>query len=295
MARGAGYSVHLSDTDAAILPSTATRRDDGNAAPAIRGRPGSTRRRVDAHGRHRRGRDGRAPSTTSAATTPRDGSRACRPSAGSGLPRSIPASTPSTTATSDSSSTTSRSRRTPTRRGSRSRSTAWIGSRSIPTETCRSTSVISVLRQQRPFTYQDGPNGRAGGRESLRDRRRTGRCASRSASYDTGRPLVIDPVLTYSSYFGGDSEETRIRRGARSRRQRLRHRHHGRLCRRCRRRTRSSRPAARNRTPSSRSSSPTATRCRWSSRAIWAAATRRTTPGSATPATSPSTPPERPT
>ncbi|AMY12424.1 hypothetical protein LuPra_05699 [Luteitalea pratensis] len=63
-----------------------------------------------------------------------------------------------------------------------------------------------VLRQQRPFTYQVGPNGRQeipsrfviDGEQEVR---------FALGSYDTDRPLVIDPVLTYSSYFGGDSEE----------------------------------------------------------------------------------------
>ena len=64
-----------------------------------------------------------------------------------------------------------------------------------------------MLRQQRPFTYQVGPNGRQEiPSRFVIDGEREVRFAL--GSYDTSRTIVIDPVLSYSSYFGGDSEET---------------------------------------------------------------------------------------
>jgi uncharacterized repeat protein (TIGR01451 family) len=63
-----------------------------------------------------------------------------------------------------------------------------------------------ALRQNKPYTYQDTPNGRVEvtSRFVLNGERQVGFDVG---DYDRSRPLVIDPVLTYSSYFGGDSEE----------------------------------------------------------------------------------------
>jgi uncharacterized repeat protein (TIGR01451 family) len=61
------------------------------------------------------------------------------------------------------------------------------------------------LRQEKPYTYQDGPEGRREiASRFVVDGDRVGFAVG---DYDVTRPLVIDPVLTYSSYFGGDSEE----------------------------------------------------------------------------------------
>ena len=88
MARGAGYSVHLSDTDASILLTNAPRDGSADArrSSVVRARlvGASTPRPSLARP------PCRAPSTTSVATTPRGGSRACRRSDESGLPRVYP-------------------------------------------------------------------------------------------------------------------------------------------------------------------------------------------------------------
>ncbi len=62
------------------------------------------------------------------------------------------------------------------------------------------------LRQKKPFTYQDGPQGRheVASRFVVTGEREVG---FELGEYDRTRALVIDPVLTYSSYFGGDSQE----------------------------------------------------------------------------------------
>ena len=135
MARGAGYSVHLSDTDATIVLTNARDGSD-SGRHAILGRPGPTRRRVDARSRHWRGRPGGHRQLLPRQRPLADGSRACRRLDASGLPPSIPASTPSTTATSASFSTTSRSR--PHADPSRIAMAfdGVDGSRSMPVEIC---------------------------------------------------------------------------------------------------------------------------------------------------------------
>ncbi len=62
------------------------------------------------------------------------------------------------------------------------------------------------LRQEQPFTYQDGPGGRV---EIASRFVMTGpnQIGFEVGDYDRHLPLVIGPVVTYSSYFGGDSEE----------------------------------------------------------------------------------------
>ena len=63
-----------------------------------------------------------------------------------------------------------------------------------------------TLRQQKPLTYQEGPDGRREipSRFVITD----DQVGFEVGTYDRTRPLVIDPVITYSSYFGGDSEES---------------------------------------------------------------------------------------
>jgi hypothetical protein len=61
------------------------------------------------------------------------------------------------------------------------------------------------LVQQAPVLYQDGAGGRqavAGAYVALGD----GQFGFRVGSYDRSRPLVIDPVLTYSTYLGGSGD-----------------------------------------------------------------------------------------
>ena len=68
-------------------------------------------------------------------------------------------------------------------------------------------TTLGALRQRKPFIYQEvaGERREVSGRYML---------ASRDLvrfeidSYDTGRPLVIDPTLFYSTFLGGSGDET---------------------------------------------------------------------------------------
>ena len=63
------------------------------------------------------------------------------------------------------------------------------------------------IRQHKPVVYQeiDGSRKEIDGRYLIKGRNRVG---FRLAAYDRGRPLIIDPVLAYSSYLGGSKNET---------------------------------------------------------------------------------------
>lgn len=62
------------------------------------------------------------------------------------------------------------------------------------------------LRHHRPRIYQERPEGRVeiGGEYRVLGPREAG---FRVASYDSGRALVIDPVLSYSTYLGGSGDD----------------------------------------------------------------------------------------
>jgi hypothetical protein len=62
------------------------------------------------------------------------------------------------------------------------------------------------ILQPRPVFYQWTPSGRrfVGGRYVLLGMHQVGFAA---ASYDAGKPLIIDPMLTYSSFLGGGGDE----------------------------------------------------------------------------------------
>lgn len=71
----------------------------------------------------------------------------------------------------------------------------------------RVQTVAGELRQPRPFAYQEAPGG---GREAVSADYvldESGRVRLRLGAYDRARPLVVDPVLAWSTYLGGSGEE----------------------------------------------------------------------------------------
>jgi hypothetical protein len=62
------------------------------------------------------------------------------------------------------------------------------------------------VRMHKPFVYQlvEDRRQEVPGDYVLRDRKQVGFVV---AAYDTGKPLVIDPILSYSSYLGGNNTE----------------------------------------------------------------------------------------
>ena len=70
-------------------------------------------------------------------------------------------------------------------------------------------TAAGELRQPRPVVYQeiDGARRRVAG-DYLVDRE--GRVRVQLGAYDTSRPLVIDPVLAYSTYLGGTDDDTEV-------------------------------------------------------------------------------------
>ena len=62
------------------------------------------------------------------------------------------------------------------------------------------------VRQHKPFVYQetDGIRREIAGSYALREGDRVG---FQVAAYDASKPLVIDPVLSYSTYLGGSGED----------------------------------------------------------------------------------------
>src|SRR2546427_2083585 len=67
-------------------------------------------------------------------------------------------------------------------------------------------TAAGPLRQRKPVLYQDGADGRraVGGGYVLKGADRVG---VQVAAYDRSRPLVIDPVLVYSTYLGGSGAD----------------------------------------------------------------------------------------
>lgn len=62
------------------------------------------------------------------------------------------------------------------------------------------------IRQRKPLIYQevDGVRQEIAGRYELKDKDKV---SFQIAAYDVSRPLVIDPLLVYSSYLGGSSDD----------------------------------------------------------------------------------------
>jgi len=67
-------------------------------------------------------------------------------------------------------------------------------------------TAAGALHQRKPFIYQevDGVRREIPGRYALKDAYRVG---FQVAAYDASRPLIIDPVLVYSTYLGGTGGE----------------------------------------------------------------------------------------
>ena len=63
------------------------------------------------------------------------------------------------------------------------------------------------LRQHKPVVYQEA-DGIRQGIEGAYVRKSTTQVAFKVAEYDRSRPLVIDPLLAYSSFIGGSDEDT---------------------------------------------------------------------------------------
>lgn len=63
------------------------------------------------------------------------------------------------------------------------------------------------IKQHKPFIYQDieGERKTVAGHYVLKDTHQVG---FQVASYDAHKPLIIDPVLSYSSYLGGSADDT---------------------------------------------------------------------------------------
>ena len=107
---------------------------------------------------------------------------------------------------------------------------AFEGAREIHID-ARGELVLGVeggeVRQHKPVVYQEvaGVKQEVAGRYVMKGTRQVG---FRVAAYDPSRPLIIDPVLVYSTYLGGSGGEWRSPRHRRGRRgQRLRDGRHG--------------------------------------------------------------------
>jgi len=66
---------------------------------------------------------------------------------------------------------------------------------------------VGVMRQQKPLVYQD-VNGTPQPVESGYRLEGGGRVGFRIGAYDASRPLIIDPVLAYSTYLGGNGDDS---------------------------------------------------------------------------------------
>ena len=66
---------------------------------------------------------------------------------------------------------------------------------------------VETVRQHAPLTYQETANGRreVQSRYALKE---DGRVGIEVGEYDTGAPLIIDPVLEYSTFLGGGSTDS---------------------------------------------------------------------------------------
>ena len=101
---------------------------------------------------------------------------------------------------------------------------AFEGAREVHID-ARGELVLGVeggeVRQHKPVVYQEvaGVKQEVAGRYVMKGTRQVG---FRVAAYDPSRPLIIDPVLVYSTYLGGSGGDERLRHRRGRRGQRLR-------------------------------------------------------------------------
>ena len=106
---------------------------------------------------------------------------------------------------------------------------AFEGAREVHID-ARGELVLGVeggeVRQHKPVVYQEvaGVKQEVAGRYVMKGKRQVG---FRVAAYDPSRPLIIDPVLVYSTYLGGSGTDSRPRHRRGRRGQRLRDGRHG--------------------------------------------------------------------
>ena len=90
---------------------------------------------------------------------------------------------------------------------------AFEGARDVHID-ARGELVLGVeggeVRQHKPVVYQEvaGVKQEVAGRYVMKGTRQVG---FRVAAYDPSRPLIIDPVLVYSTYLGGSALKIRLR------------------------------------------------------------------------------------
>ncbi|HST52511.1 MAG TPA: SBBP repeat-containing protein, partial [Pyrinomonadaceae bacterium] len=90
-------------------------------------------------------------------------------------------------------------------------SLAFDGADSLEVEAGTGDLLLKIggqtIRQQKPFVYQetDGVRQEVESGYSLKG---VGRVGFTLGAYDTQRPLIIDPVLAYSTYLGGSANDS---------------------------------------------------------------------------------------
>ena len=86
----------------------------------------------------------------------------------------------------------------------------FSGAKHVDVEAATGDLLVQVgektIRQPKPFVYQDTDGGRreVEGRYAIK---KGGQVGFEVGEYDQGAPLIIDPVLLYSTYLGGSGDE----------------------------------------------------------------------------------------
>ena len=147
-----------------------------------------------------------ARATISSATIPRSGARTFPPMPKSGMRVCTRESTSSTTAIKVSSSMTLSWRLAPIRASSRSRLKGRERSTSTRAASWCWASRVAKYGSTNPWSTRKsaGVKQEVAGRYVMKGTRQVG---FRVAAYDPSRPLIIDPVLVYSTYLGGSDND----------------------------------------------------------------------------------------